>query len=190
MNTTNKTCKLSMDCKCGFFYNQMKPQNMKNLPEKIVETLLKRQAMDRDFMEQVLYHKETGHMHTTRSFQDWKDKATGQRHGWYQKYLDAALNGREGWLFLILNCHGHWVWVQAETARYEDPVGVQDAAYQFELYKFDPSWYWIAQETPSMEPLFYWECGEREPETTSDPAMPEVTTSDVSIKMEDSPVDE
>ena len=139
------------------YHDQMCPQKMDQLPEKLVEKALKRREYDEEFKVATLKSVVTGNLHSTTNFQDWTSKITGQRHYWYTRFLDAAYTKKEGWELLVLDCYGKRSWIKAETARYKDPIGLYKCAYELELYNYDSYWYWIAEDLPEFTPIFYWQ---------------------------------
>ena len=111
----------------------------------------------------------------------------GQGHSWYARYIDAAWTNQEGWDLLVENCHGRQVWVKAETAKYEDPVGLYNAIFSLELFRYDSYWHWVEEDIPQLHPLFYWEDGVKGQEEEN---LPEVASSDATIKLEDTSEEE
>ena len=110
-------------------------------------------------------------------------KMNGQCHSWYARYIDAAWTNKEGWELLVENCHGRTVWVKAETAKYEDPVGLYNAVFALGLFRYDDYWHWVEGDIPELHPRFYWEDGVKSQEESA--SLPEVTCSDATIKLED-----
>ena len=86
----------------------------------------------------------------------WEGHLSGRYHQNYAKYIYASVTSEGEWQVLVLCPNGETDWVQATTARKDDPIGLRDFAFQEKLYKFSSFWYWVKEKTTTPKCFTFW----------------------------------